>query len=201
MLSTIMVTSVTAATIIVAIIGIPWSVVLWIPFALVGEYVTVPADVLHEEEEDEREESRLEQQHDEETRPITENRGSPTQHYGATTNGIHTPVSENDADEEVLDAGMVLGVHNMYIVFPQFAVAVVASMIFRVVQWVENGQGEERPRDGQSANVAWVLLFGGFMSLVATVLSRRIIQVPDTTASKTAWPNVTITDSADRVSV
>lgn len=201
MLSTIMVTSVTTATIIVAIIGIPWSVVLWIPFALVGEYVTVPADVLHEEEEDEREESRLEQQHDEETRPITENRASPTQHYGTTTNDIHTPVSENDADEEVLDAGMVLGVHNMYIVFPQFAVAVVASMIFRVVQWVENGQGEERPRDGQSANVAWVLLFGGFMSLVATVLSRRIIQVPDTTASKTAWPNVTITDSADRVSV
>ncbi|KAI7883147.1 hypothetical protein K492DRAFT_126802, partial [Lichtheimia hyalospora FSU 10163] len=132
MLSTIFVSNVWAATAIVTIVGISWSIVLWIPFALVGEYIS-------------------------------------------TIGAIEA------MEEEALDAGMVLGVHNMYIVFPQFAVAIIASLIFRVVSWVEHGQGD-KPIDGDNeggVNVAWVLAFGGIMGLVATILSRRIIQVPN----------------------
>ncbi|KAI9323622.1 major facilitator superfamily domain-containing protein [Dichotomocladium elegans] len=139
MLATIFVTAVRDATTIVAAAGISWSIVLWIPFALVGEYINT---------------------------------------LGANTpRQLPTPTSQqSEFQEEALSAGMVLGVHNIFIVLPQFAVAIIASLIFRVVSWIEHGKYKDD--DGSSVNVAWVLAFGGVMGLIATVLSLRIIEVP-----------------------
>ncbi|CEI91564.1 hypothetical protein RMCBS344292_05848 [Rhizopus microsporus] len=131
LLSTWFVKSVTAATLILAIMGIPWAIVLWIPFSLVGEYVSV---------EDER---RQQQQ----------------------VNGSSSSYSQLEQQEE-FDAGMILGVHNMYVVFPQFAVAIVSSLIFAAI------------KDTQSlSSVTPVLIFGGLMALVAAGFSRSIIRV------------------------
>ncbi|KAG0746441.1 hypothetical protein G6F57_000511 [Rhizopus arrhizus] len=131
LLSALFVRSVTTATVILAIMGIPWAIVLWIPFSLVGEYVSY---------EDEQRQKKL-----------------PTS--TATT-------SEQQQDD--FDAGMILGVHNMYIVFPQFAVAIISAMIFAAAS-----EGKET---GES-NVAIVLAFGGLMALVAAVFSRYIKRV------------------------
>ena len=199
MLSTILVSNVWAATAIVTIVGISWSIVLWIPFALVGEYIsTVGASSDHSSPiirspafSHNREIGSnatlasllLEESSDDQ---VTSSRASHS-NYGSTHNNEnnrpdHTSIDQVEAmEEEALDAGMVLGVHNMYIVFPQFAVAIIASLIFRVVSWVEHGQGG-KPIDGDNeggVNVAWVLAFGGIMGLVATILSRRIVQVPN----------------------
>jgi solute carrier family 45 protein 1/2/4 len=131
LLSTWFVKSVTTATLILAIMGIPWAIVLWIPFSLVGEYVSV---------EDER---RQQQQ----------------------VNGSGSSYSQLEQQEE-FDAGMILGVHNMYVVFPQFAVAIVSSFIFAAI------------KDTQSlSSVTPVLIFGGLMALVAAGFSRSIIRV------------------------
>ncbi|ORE02281.1 MFS general substrate transporter [Rhizopus microsporus var. microsporus] len=131
LLSTWFVKSVTTATLILAIMGIPWAIVLWIPFSLVGEYVSV---------EDER---RQQQQ----------------------VNGSSSSYSQLEQQEE-FDAGMILGVHNMYVVFPQFAVAIVSSFIFAAI------------KDTQSlSSVTPVLIFGGLMALVAAGFSRSIIRV------------------------
>ncbi|KAF9199483.1 hypothetical protein BGZ49_010379 [Haplosporangium sp. Z 27] len=88
-----------------------------------------------------------------------------------------------------LDAGLVLGVHNMYIVFPQFADAIIASCLFAMLG--------SNPRDQQpftsspspvsnfapisstmeadgAEPVGWVLRFGGVMAIVAAYLSRRL---------------------------
>src|ERR1700709_2619745 len=51
LLATFFVETVLQATIIVAIIGIPWAVVLWVPFALVGEYISYEADKLEDAKE------------------------------------------------------------------------------------------------------------------------------------------------------
>ncbi|OBZ87809.1 General alpha-glucoside permease [Choanephora cucurbitarum] len=127
LLSTWFIRSVSTATVILAVMGIPWAIVLWIPFSLVGEYVSF---------EDERRKK--------------------------------TPVPAEDQQKgDDFDAGMILGVHNMYIVFPQFAVAIISSIIFAA---------SSGPSEGQS-NVAIVLTFGGLMALLASVVSRYIVRV------------------------
>ncbi|KAI9355575.1 major facilitator superfamily domain-containing protein [Pilaira anomala] len=137
LLSTWFIRSVTAATVVLAIMGIPWAVVLWIPFSLVGEYVSY--------EDERRKKGDIPQQ---------------------TTSGA----IEDQHDD--FDAGMILGVHNMYIVFPQFAVAIISSLIFAA------SAGEEKdPNDDGRSNVSTVLAFGGLMALLAALASRRIVRV------------------------
>ncbi|KAI8143644.1 hypothetical protein BJV82DRAFT_644546 [Fennellomyces sp. T-0311] len=206
MLSTIFVSDVATATLIVAIIGISWSVVLWIPFALVGEYIMVSSatpsmltpDITSPAA------SRSIAMVDDDVLSIASSLPSPN--YGALVSDIPITLEDesrsivpepetSDDYEDELDAGMVLGVHNMYIVFPQFGVAIIAAVIFRVVSWVEHGQN----KDENTANVAWVLTFGGVMGLVATLLSRRIVEV--TSAPNSRKTTLLQIPTSDRVSV
>jgi hypothetical protein len=164
LLATFFVETVIQATVIVAIIGIPWAVVLWVPFALVGEYINYESDKLEDVKE-----------------TAVNLKNGP--HYGATNGeSVDQPASleanEDDDDDDELDAGLLLGVHNMYIVFPQFAVAIIAAIIFKIVAAVEDPNNLPNPTPTQDSGVAWVLRFGGIMGLFAAVLSRLIIEVP-----------------------
>ena len=141
LLSAWFVHSVEAATLVLTIMGIPWAIVLWIPFSLVGEYVSF---------EDENRQKALQ-----------DNGGSPS-------TSSTTPSTLEDQHQDEFDAGMILGVHNMYIVFPQFAVAIIASFIFAAA---DKTSGDE------TSGVASVLAFGGLMALVAAAFSRFIIRV------------------------
>ncbi|CAM0135369.1 unnamed protein product [Umbelopsis sp. WA50703] len=167
LLSTFFVETVTQATVIVAIIGIPWCVVLWVPFALVGEYISYEADQLEDAKE-----------------AAAQTRNGHTK-YGTTDttqpDAASSSLEANEVDDDdELDAGLLLGVHNMYIVFPQFAVAIIAALIFKAVQAVQDPTlpPSPSPAPTQDSGVAWVLRFGGIMGLFAAILSRRIIEVP-----------------------
>jgi solute carrier family 45 protein 1/2/4 len=82
-----------------------------------------------------------------------------------------TTASAVEDQQDDFDAGMILGVHNMYIVFPQFAVALISSVIFAA-------SGEEKdPNDEGRSNVSSVLAFGGLMALIAAVASRYIVRI------------------------
>ncbi|KAL0091186.1 major facilitator superfamily domain-containing protein [Phycomyces blakesleeanus] len=138
LLSALWVRSVMGATIVLAIMGIPWAIVLWVPFSLVGEYVSF---------EDEKR--------------------SRTQQLPSTSS-----IQRLEDQQDEFDAGMILGVHNMYIVFPQFAVAIISSVIFAAA-----APGENQDDDAPMSSVTSVLVFGGLMALVAALLSRLIIRV------------------------
>ncbi|KAF9132123.1 hypothetical protein BGW39_000770 [Mortierella sp. 14UC] len=97
-----------------------------------------------------------------------------------------------------LDAGLVLGVHNMYIVFPQFVDAIIASCLFAMIGAAPRPDQPSEPRlpppsptppphggdfgwmsvvvaaARDPEPVGWVLRFGGIMALVAAYLSRRL---------------------------
>ncbi|KAL7419823.1 hypothetical protein Q5752_005739 [Cryptotrichosporon argae] len=71
--------------------------------------------------------------------------------------------------------GTVMGIHNLAIVFPQFIIAVVASVIFRLAD------GEQPPTEGfadgarhAKTGVAWVLRFGGLMAFVGALICRKV---------------------------
>ncbi|OZJ01863.1 hypothetical protein BZG36_05147, partial [Bifiguratus adelaidae] len=152
MASTFWVHTVEQATLVLAVVGIPWAVVVWIPFALVGEFVST---------EDERKqelsaESQLQNIYLRDAYVQTEESSSAL------------PYNDDNAEsqkekEEEFEAGMILGVHNMYIVFPQFAVAIISAILFAVIDHVD--QGKHSPTDRESdTGVAWVLRFGGIMA-------------------------------------
>jgi len=89
---------------------------------------------------------------------------------------------EDDMPSTPMAGGTVLGIHNLAIVMPQFIVAVVTSIIFRIVD------GTGRQGSAQDTNtylgkngVAWVLRFGGICSLFGALLARR---VPPTSTEK-----------------
>ncbi|KAI8350159.1 major facilitator superfamily domain-containing protein [Blakeslea trispora] len=136
LISSLFVKSVTAATVVLAIMGVPWAIVLWVPFSLVGEYVSF---------EDEKRQKMI----------------------------IAAPSSSSNEEElqqqDEFDAGMILGVHNMYIVFPQFAVAIISSFIFAAADAVKDKQS--------MSSVTPVLVFGGLMAVIAAGFSRSIVRV------------------------
>ncbi|KAE8266177.1 hypothetical protein A4X09_0g6174 [Tilletia walkeri] len=60
-------------------------------------------------------------------------------------------------------AGTILGIHNLAIVLPQFFVALIANLIFRLSSSEDGGDG-----------VVWVLRFGGVMGLLAAFATRFV---------------------------
>ncbi|WVQ83527.1 hypothetical protein IAT38_005668 [Cryptococcus sp. DSM 104549] len=70
--------------------------------------------------------------------------------------------------------GTIMGIHNLAIVFPQFIIAVVASIIFKLADSEPDiqptGEGDASGKNG----VAWVLRFGGLMAFVGALISRKV---------------------------
>ncbi|KAF9908451.1 hypothetical protein EC991_009804 [Linnemannia zychae] len=118
----------------------------------------------------------------------------------AETQRKHIPLPPNQRQKgPQLDAGLVLGVHNMYIVFPQFVDAIIASCLFAMIGSAPRPDQPTEPKipppsptpppphggdlgwmsmfaavAGDPEPVGWVLRFGGIMALVAAYLSRRL---------------------------
>ncbi|KIR32051.1 hypothetical protein I352_05680 [Cryptococcus deuterogattii MMRL2647] len=75
--------------------------------------------------------------------------------------------------------GTIMGIHNLAIVFPQFIIAVVASIIFKLA---DSQQPDVQPtlpetsgpHDQDKNGVAWVLRFGGLMAFVGALVSRKV---------------------------
>lgn len=168
LLSAWVIRSVIGATIMLSVMGISWAIVLWIPFSLVGEYVSY--------EDDQRNNKK-----DGTSSTVIATTNTATNTYGSNDNNniadssSSSQLERNQQPQDEFDAGMILGVHNMYIVFPQFAVAIISSFIFAINDAVKRDDGSS-PND-ETSSVASVLVFGGFMALIAAGFSRYIVRV------------------------
>lgn len=174
MFSTMFVSYYPAGSIIIGLIGICWAVALWAPFSLISNEVA-RIDVHH----------RLKHR-----QPGTSPAGQSTATNAA---GSYAPVSVEDAeddreyhedehehdvengrlgsnseDENTAQAGIILGLHNMAISFPQILSCLVCSAIFKVAQ---KPRGE--PWDD---SVGWVLRFGGCTALIAAWLTMKLAE-------------------------
>lgn len=179
MLLTFFIHSVVGATLLLGLVGVSWATTMWIPFALIGEYLVI---------EQQRKSQHLLQQ-----RSSYATMEDETSSSSGVSSSSRTQVGEEEDDEErgqllvaadddTMDAGMVLGVHNMYVVFPQFAVAIIAALIFSVAKAMQQAEGppvDDDDDEDQRGNwgVPWVLRFGGMMAIMAIVLSRRVVDV------------------------
>jgi solute carrier family 45 protein 1/2/4 len=212
MLSTIFASNVAVASILIGICGISWSVTMWAPFSLIGEYIA-HAEFQQDREADDMHESQLGRlansramastfslaaggaglgmeggiYHLVETAQPTQTSErvelddleSPIQRNSIAENPLLRPSVDSDFDLDSLDpisqsqhqqdvasAGVLLGIHNMYIVLPQFLITFLSSILFHFI---------ESSASGQDTNaIGIVLRFGAVMAGIACYLSLRI---------------------------
>jgi len=184
MFSTFFVTTVFQATVLISFVGICWAVAMWVPFSIIMELLKEGGTPV--------------------TPPILDSgrRPGPPGHARNMSFPGHPRRDERqpllrrrsfDEDydyepprEEVISTapiagGTILGLHNLAIVMPQFIVALITSVIFRVVdEAASSSVGENNTYLGHNG-VAWVLRFGGCCTLVGALVSRM---VPPTAAEK-----------------
>ncbi|KAJ4481670.1 hypothetical protein C8J55DRAFT_454555 [Lentinula edodes] len=176
-LSTFFVKTVTQATVFIALVGVCWAVAMWAPFAIIMELL--------------KELSENNQLSNDDRRPL-HSRTHSTPGLRNVHSSEHQPLLRrrsleefgNDANDESsrrtpVAGGTILGVHNLAIVMPQFVVAVVTSIIFRIADGntVVEGGDESDAYFGKNG-VAWVLRFGGVCTLIGAVIARMVPPTP-----------------------
>jgi solute carrier family 45 protein 1/2/4 len=162
MFSTFFITSVTAATVVVGLIGIPWALSLWAPFALISAEVAT----LEEQRRTRRQRSEL-TTFDGQMSPqidrdaADDNDDNDNDAETGSSRSPKAPEEENSAQ-----AGIVLGLHNVAVSAPQVLSSLICSAIFRASQ---------KPRgEPYDESVGWVLRFGGCAALLAAWLTSRL---------------------------
>ncbi|KAI9291395.1 MFS general substrate transporter [Neoconidiobolus thromboides FSU 785] len=150
MLSTFFINSVIGATLIIALCGISWSVSMWAPFALIGEFVHQKGSISQNSEYLPLQDI------------VTQTNNNNNQIHQINDNNNNNNVTNNDSNltNPQPEAGMILGIHNIFIVVPQLLTSFVAAIIFMI------------PGLGESVGI--ILRLGGITSLVACYLSLKL---------------------------
>ena len=127
MFSTLFVTSEAGATFIVASVGLSWALMLWAPFAIIG------------------------------------NELAARQSFNDAVEGV---IAENEPQAlSGVQAGAIIGVHNVATSAPQIISAIASSGIFGLARLAGSRNG-----------TGWVLRAGGCASLVAAYLTSKLDQ-------------------------
>ncbi|WFC99843.1 hypothetical protein MYAM1_002589 [Malassezia yamatoensis] len=187
--STLWITTQKQAMALVALMGIPWSIWTWVPFALLGEFVreaeSVPSFDAVEEQWSAQQimEGRPERMarnslHESERPRISRDLPSnssefitdpPTSYIPSIVSRGREMPGDSVPQEDSIRGGTILGIHNLAIVVPQLFVALVSSLIFRITSTPPT---ETQP--GTDGDVACVLRFGACMALGAALLAHSI---------------------------
>jgi solute carrier family 45 protein 1/2/4 len=192
MLCTTFVWTVTGATILIALCGIPWSVSMWAPFSLIAEHLR-NQNLEHDQSAQTEEYRRLsdivteehENDRDDDTVPLgaqiptsnylsrrANNPSDPPPRYSGTFEEDQPLTQPSDHAEEpqppksVDDAGMILGIHNIYIVIPQLLISLVGSIIFYIYEAAKS--------EGSGSGISAILKVAGLLSLVSSFVSLSI---------------------------
>jgi len=111
MFSTFFIHTPVAATVMAGIVGIPWALTVWAPFALIS------AEIAHREELSRRRQRRLGQ--------------LQTTSEGNEVDGIK---QGTDGEAPADQAGIVLGLHNVAVSTPQILATLISSVVFKALQ-------------------------------------------------------------------
>ncbi|KAK4236816.1 major facilitator superfamily domain-containing protein [Achaetomium macrosporum] len=155
MLCTVLVRSVTAATVLIGLVGITWALTLWAPWAIIS------AEISRRDEMRRAQYAQRNNNLSPSGRAVTSLDG-----YSSDENGDRELKDEEEADQ----AGVILGIHNMAIAAPQIIATVTSSIIFRFFQKPRGVPGDH--------SIAIVLALGGITVLVSAFFIHRIRDEP-----------------------
>ncbi|PKY55231.1 MFS general substrate transporter [Rhizophagus irregularis] len=161
MLSTWFVTNGTQANILISLCGIAWAITMWAPFSILGEYIAK-----------EYRSPKQSNDMDEDTNQLMTSTEETTSEIPFIDS--HGDISTKDSSE----AGVLLGIHNVYIVLPQFLVTIFSSIIFAILEpsGDKNTIRQHHPHDKNldADSIGFVLRVGGFMAIIAGFLSIKL---------------------------
>ncbi|WRT65410.1 uncharacterized protein IL334_002353 [Kwoniella shivajii] len=203
--STFFITKVWQATIMIALVGICWAIACWVPFAIIMEFLKEMSDASSSPSSGTQSQSnRRPVPHSAgpapgyrpiharaASTPIGPWRSSSSQEARRERDpDERTPLTRSYSTADIENAGesleytgngpvaggTIMGIHNLAIVFPQFIIAVVASIIFKLADQEPDIDPSSRGEGGGGGKngVAWVLRFGGLMALVGALISRKV---------------------------
>jgi solute carrier family 45 protein 1/2/4 len=155
MLCTVFVRSVTAATVLIGLVGITWALTLWAPWAIISAEIS---------------------RRDELRRAQSAGRRSlfPIDRAVTSLDGYSSDENRDgelsNVDEASDQAGVILGIHNMAIAAPQIIATVASSIIFRFFQKPRGVPGDH--------SIAVVLALGGITVFISAFFIHRIRDDP-----------------------
>ena len=137
MFCTVLVRTVTAATVLIGLVGITWALTLWAPWAIISAEIS---------SRDEARRARYAGRSDQ---------FPPGRRLSSSLDDEEEQEEEQAADQ----AGVILGIHNMAIAAPQIIATVVSSIIFRLFQKPRGVPGDH--------SIAIVMALGGVTVLIS----------------------------------
>ncbi|PYH90571.1 MFS general substrate transporter [Aspergillus ellipticus CBS 707.79] len=145
MLSTFFISSPGQASVMTGIVGISWAITAWAPFALIASEIA--QDGLGQSQEHRR-------------GGVDEEEGPSALPYSERERGDE----RREADGKTANqAGLVLGLHNVAISFPQIISSAIGSLIFKALQ---------KPRgEPWDTSTGWVMRLGGCAAVLAGFLT------------------------------
>ncbi|KAF8631680.1 hypothetical protein AX15_002265 [Amanita polypyramis BW_CC] len=219
MFGTFLTSSVSGATLLITITGFSWAVSQWVPFSLLGKAILTEPDPADARLSITLVNTRIGDSEDVECEAFLPESGNDPDIIDENTSEYHsakmspTPVarssqlhignsfegeSQNNNRYESNDkqtgrlsskAGIILGIHNIFIVIPQFLITGVSAVVFAIFDHgasdVASNQRNEskmltRGNEGikldisESSSVVYILRFGGFAAIVACILCWRL---------------------------
>lgn len=156
MLCTLLVRTVTGATILIGLVGITWALTLWAPFAIISAEISRRDALVRQRKQQQAASSSL--LHAETygasssssaaaRRPVLDGYSSDQDH--TLDGGGDGPEEEEAADQ----AGVILGIHNMAIAAPQIIATLGSSLIFKLFEKPRGTPGDH--------SIAIVMAIGG----------------------------------------
>ncbi|KAG0252349.1 hypothetical protein BG011_007032 [Mortierella polycephala] len=102
----------------------------------------------------------------------------------STSDLVRSEVPAPPPPTEASSAGALLGIHNIYIVLPQFLVSFLSSVVFAAIEPQQQQGAGEQPTEGPSnpETIGVMLRFGGIMAGIAALLSLRLWKQPRSVA-------------------
>ncbi|KAJ1652354.1 hypothetical protein IWQ61_007289 [Dispira simplex] len=104
-----------------------------------------------------------------------------TLHHDGLTVGTHsTFLNSPTHSNPQLSAGIVLGIHNMFVVMPQFLISFVGSLVFALFDATHAETDSmtitvEVNHRNNATSIAWILRIGGISSFVAMWLAWKLV--------------------------
>ncbi|KAF4986800.1 hypothetical protein FDECE_15762 [Fusarium decemcellulare] len=152
MFCTVLVRTVAAATTLIGLVGITWAMTLWAPWAIISAEISRRDAII-----------RAQKLRTLAPGSVVEAASSAAGHSPSNTG---TESSDNAEEEEVDQAGVILGIHNMAIAAPQIIATVGSSVIFKIWQKPRGTPGDH--------SISIVLAIGGACVLVSSFFVAKI---------------------------
>ncbi|KAG6304646.1 hypothetical protein E4U45_001323 [Claviceps purpurea] len=179
MFCTVLVRSVSAATVLIALAGITWAMTLWAPWAIISAEIS-RRDVVARAGRLKSMAPRQILLHDADASspsPSPSPSSSSSSHHGLQEQQQEQQqqqqqqqeepdLERNPAQEPHDQAGVILGIHNMAIAVPQMIATLGSSLVFKLIQKPRGTPGDH--------SFATVMALGGISVLVACVFALKI---------------------------